>query len=128
MISFDFKGAGNFITREEIADIEKEVLAAHDMLHNGTGAGSDMTGWLDLPEKYDKSELKKIKAAATKIRKTAKVIIVIAVGGSYLGARAAIEAMNNEFGAMMTKEERKYPHIVYAGNSISGSYLNHLLL
>ncbi|MBR5218484.1 MAG: glucose-6-phosphate isomerase [Clostridia bacterium] len=127
MISFDFKGAGNFITPEEIADIEKEVLAAHDMLHNGTGAGSDMTGWLDLPEKNDKSELKKIKAAATKIRKTAKVLIVIGVGGSYLGARAAIDFLNDTFYNLQPDERRRGPQIFFAGISMSATYMAELI-
>ena len=124
MIKIDYSRA---VQHREIEAIWPAVEAAHKTLHEKTGEGNDFLGWVDLPLNYDKEEYARIKAAAKKIQDDSEVLVVVGIGGSYLGARAAIEAMNNEFSAMMTKEERKYPHIVYAGNSISGSYLNHLL-
>jgi len=124
MIKIDYSRA---VDEREIKAIWPAVEAAHKTLHEKTGEGSDFLGWVDLPVNFDKDEYSRIKAAAKKIQNNSDVLVVIGIGGSYLGARAAIEAMNNEFSAMMTNEERKYPHIVYAGNSISGSYLNHLI-
>ena len=124
MIKLDYSRA---VIQREIDGIWPAVEAAHKTLHERNGAGNDYLGWLDLPLNYDKEEYARIKKAAEKIISDSEVLVVVGIGGSYLGARAAIEAMNNEFSAMMTREERKYPHIVYAGNSISGSYLNHLL-
>ena len=124
MIKIDYSRA---LSSHELDNIWPEVEAAHKTLHEKTGAGSDFLGWVDLPINYDKEEYERIKKAAAKIQADSDVLVVVGIGGSYLGARAAIEAMNNEFSAMMTKEERKNPQIVYAGNSISGGYLNHLL-
>lgn len=123
MIKIDYSRA---VEEREIDAIWDSVEAAHKKLHEKTGEGNDFLGWVDLPINYDKEEYERIKAAAKKIQSNSDVLVVVGIGGSYLGARAAIEAMNNEFSAMMTKEERKFPHIVYAGNSISGTYLNHL--
>ena len=124
MIKIDYSKA---VEKHELEGIWSAVEAAHKTLHEKNGAGSDFLGWVDLPVNYDKDEYARIKAAAKKIQGDSDVLVVVGIGGSYLGARAAIEAMNNEFSAMMTKEERKFPHIVYAGNSISGSYLKHLI-
>ncbi len=124
MLKVDYSRA---LHQEEIDMIWPSVEAAHKTLHEKSGAGNDFLGWVDLPVNYDKEEYARIKAAAKKIQEESEVLVVVGIGGSYLGARAAIEAINDEFSAMMTKEERKYPQIVYAGNSISGSYLNHLL-
>ena len=123
MIKINYERA---IKESEIDAVWNEVEAAHKTLHEKTGAGSDFLGWVNLPVDYDKEEYARIKKAAKKIQSDSDVLVVVGIGGSYLGARAAIEAMNNEFCGMMTKEERKFPQIVYAGNSISGAYLNHL--
>ncbi len=123
MVKIDYSRA---IEESEIDAVWNEVEAAHKTLHEKTGAGSDFLGWVNLPVDYDKEEYARIKKAAKKIQSDSDVLVVVGIGGSYLGARAAIEAMNNEFCGMMTKEERKFPQIVYAGNSISGAYLNHL--
>ncbi|MDP4118477.1 MAG: glucose-6-phosphate isomerase [Bacillota bacterium] len=115
------------VCQAEIDKIWPMIETAHKTLHEKTGEGSDFLGWLDLPVNYDKEEYARIKAAAKKIQSNSEILVVVGIGGSYLGARAAIEAMNDEFSAMKTKEERNYPQIVFAGNSISGGYLNHLI-
>ena len=86
-----------------------------------------MLGWLDLPENYDKEEFARIKQAAAKIQADSDVLVVIGIGGSYLGAKAAIDFLNNSFVNLLPKEERKAPQILYAGNSISSSYLADLV-
>ncbi|MBQ3053538.1 MAG: glucose-6-phosphate isomerase [Clostridia bacterium] len=124
MLKIDYSRA---VCEAEVEKMWPMVEVAHKTLHEKTGEGSDFLGWVDLPLNYDKEEYARIKKAAEKIQSDSEVLVVVGIGGSYLGARAAIEAMTNEFSAMMTKEERKYPQIVYAGHSISASYLNHLI-
>ncbi len=124
MIKINYSKA---VKEDEITGIWPAVEAAHKTLHEKSGAGNDFLGWLDLPVNYDKEEYSRIKKAAEKIQKDSDVLVVVGIGGSYLGARAAIEAMSNEFATMMSKEERKAPHIIFAGNSISGAYLKHLV-
>ena len=92
-----------------------------------SGAGNDFLGWIDLPVDYDKEEFARIKKAAKKIQEDSEVLVVIGIGGSYLGARAAIEFLRHSFYNMVSKEVRKTPEIYYAGNSISGTYLKHLI-
>ncbi len=108
----------------EIEKMWYAVEAAHKMLHEGTGAGNDFLGWVELPKNYDKEEYARIKEAAKKIQSDSDVLVVIGIGGSYLGARAAIEALNSNFYNLSAK---KTPQIVYAGNSISSTYLAELL-
>ncbi len=112
---------------DQIKGLEKQLTSAHDMLHNGTGKGNDFIGWVDLPINYDKEEFDRVKAAAKKIQETADVLIVIGIGGSYLGARAAIEALTHSFYNNLNKDDRKTPEVYFAGNSISGKYLSDLL-
>ncbi|STY44226.1 Glucose-6-phosphate isomerase [Listeria grayi] len=107
--------------------MEPAVKAAHDALHNGTGAGSDYLGWVNLPSDYDKEEFARIQKSAEKIQNDSEVLIVIGIGGSYLGARAAIEALNHSFYNVLEKGERKTPQVFFAGNSISSSYLHDLV-
>ena len=85
------KYLNGFVREDEYAGIEAQVKAAHTALHNGTGLGNDFIGWVDLPTNYDKEEFARIKKAAEKIKKDTDVFVVIGIGGSYLGARAAIE-------------------------------------
>ena len=111
------------VSTEEVDKIWYAVEAAHNTLHNKTGAGADFLGWLDLPENYDKEEYAEIKKAAAKIQSDSDALVVIGIGGSYLGARAAAEALNNNFFNIQNKEDRKVPQIFFAGNSISSAYL-----
>ena len=97
------------------------------MLHEKTGAGNDFLGWVNLPEEYDKEEFSRIKKAAEKIRSNSDVLIVIGIGGSYLGARAAIEMLQHSFYNALSKEQRKVPQIFFAGNNISSTYMCDLL-
>lgn len=96
-------------------------------MREGTGSGSDFLGWLDLPENYDKDEFARILTAAEKIKSDSEVLVVIGIGGSYLGAKAAIDFLNHHFANLQTAKERKAPQILYAGNSISSTYLADLV-
>ena len=125
-IKLKLTGLRRFVrTEAEIADYTAQVAAAQDTLVNGTGAGNDFLGWLNLPVDYDREEFTRIKQAAEKIRKTADVLIVIGIGGSYLGARAAIEFVNGQF-YNQTRPEG-IPEVYFAGNNISSSYLNDII-
>lgn len=127
MIKFDYAKAGWKISNEEIENIKPALKAAHDTLHNKTGAGNDYLGWIDLPVDYDKEEFKRIKAAAEKIKANSEILIVIGIGGSYLGAKAGISMLTHTFGNDLSAEERKAPKIYFAGNSISSTYLMDLV-
>ncbi len=96
------------------------------MLHNKSGAGSDYVGWVDLPKAYDKAEFARIKAAAEKIKSDSDVLVVIGIGGSYLGARAAIDALSHSFYNLLPKAGRRTPEIYFAGNNISSTYIMEL--
>lgn len=102
-------------------------MAAAKMLDYRSGPGNDFLGWLDLPVKYDRAELKRIKAAAKKIQRQSEVLIVIGIGGSYLGAKAALEFCGHSFYNNLPKKRRRTPEIYFAGTNISGAYLTHLL-
>ena len=121
-ITFDCKKALGFFAEEELENIKGQVKSAHDMLHNKTGAGSDFLGWVTLPTDYDKEEFARIKAAAEKIRNNSDILIVIGIGGSYLGAKAAIDFLQGPFYNFNSKTQ-----IFFAGNSISPNYINGLL-
>ena len=126
-VSFDYSKAGSFISNEEIGYMKKLVLDAKDLLLSRKGAGNDFLGWIDLPVDYDKEEFARIKAAAKKIQSDSEVLLVIGIGGSYLGARAAIEFLGHSFYNVLDKDTRKTPEIYYCGNSISSTYLKHLI-
>ena len=127
-ITFDYsKVLDKFIAPHELDYIQMQVTAADKALREGTGPGAEMTGWLNLPEDYDKEEFARIQKAAAKIQSNSEVLVVIGIGGSYLGARAAIDFLNNSFVNLQTAEERKAPKILYAGNSISSNYLADLV-
>ncbi|MEY8283357.1 glucose-6-phosphate isomerase [Lachnospiraceae bacterium 50-23] len=126
-VTFDYSKTGAFISDHEIQSMKKIAAAAKDELLGREGAGNDFLGWIDLPVDYDKEEFDRIKKAAAKIQSDSEVLIVIGIGGSYLGARAAIEFLRHNFYNMVPKEIRKTPEIYYAGNSISSTYLKHLL-
>jgi glucose-6-phosphate isomerase len=126
-VTFDYSKASAFVSSEEVSYMEKLVADAKEQLIAKTGAGNDFLGWIDLPVDYDKEEFARIKKAAEKIQSDSEVLIVIGIGGSYLGARAAIEFLRHGFYNNLPKEVRKTPEIYYAGNSISGTYLKGLL-
>jgi glucose-6-phosphate isomerase len=115
------------IKAEELKKMEAEVVKASRTLCEGKGAGNDFIGWIDLPVNYDKEEFARIKKAAEKIKSDSDVLIVIGIGGSYLGARAAIEALRHSFYNSVDKSVRETPEIYYAGNSISETYLADLI-
>ncbi len=112
--------AGERASAAELAKIEAEIVNAHQMLHDGTGKGSDFLGWVDLPVNYDKAEFEAIKKAADKIKSDSKVLVVIGIGGSYLGARAAIEFCKSSNYNLLAKDT---PQILFTGNTISSSSL-----
>lgn len=126
-IRFDYSKASNFVSTEEISAMAPYIKVAHDTVQNKSGAGNDFLGWVDLPVNYDKEEFARIKKAAEKIRNDSDALIVIGIGGSYLGARAAIEMLSHSFYNSVSKDMRKGPQIFYAGNSISSTYLAELI-
>ena len=125
--TFDYSKASKFISDDEVVAMKKIAEDAKEVLVNKSGAGNDFLGWIDLPVDYDKDEFARIKAAAKKIQSDSEVLVVIGIGGSYLGARAAIDFLRHGFYNNVSKEIRKTPEIYYAGNSISPAYLKGLL-
>ena len=125
-VTFDYSKAKTFISDHEIASMKKIAENAKAELLGREGAGNDFLGWIDLPVDYDKEEFARIKDAAKKIQGDSEVLLVIGIGGSYLGARAAIEFLRHNFYNMVSKEIRKTPEIYFVGNSISSTYLKHL--
>ncbi len=126
-VTFDYSKASAFVSEHELTCMKKIAEAAKAELLGREGAGKDFLGWIDLPENYDKEEFARIKKAAEKIKSDSEVLVVIGIGGSYLGARAAIEFLRHNFYNMVSKEVRKTPEIYFAGNSISSTYAKHLI-
>jgi len=126
-VTFDYSKAGCFIADHEVEAMKPLAEAAAKTLTEKTGAGNDFLGWIDLPVDYDKEEFARIKAAAKKIQEDSEVLLVIGIGGSYLGARAAIEFLRHGFYNNVSREIRKTPEIYYVGNSISSSYIQGLI-
>ena len=123
-LKFNYKYAADFLSENDLVGMEAQVKSAHEMLHTKTGLGNDFLGWIDLPTAYDKDEFARIKKAAAKIIDDTDIFIVIGIGGSYLGARAAIEFLkSNNYNAL----PKNTPDIYFAGNTISGSALDDLL-
>lgn len=127
LVSFDYSTANKFIADHEVEMSEKLVQDTKDLLLSRTGAGNDFLGWIDLPVDYDKEEFERIKKAANKIQNDSEVLVVIGIGGSYLGARAAIEFLRHGFYNSVSKEVRKTPEIYYVGNNISSTYMTELI-
>ena len=123
-VKFQDKYLNGFVKPEEFDNASKEIELCHNILHQKSGAGSDFLGWLNLPFDYDKEEFARIKKAAEKIRNDSEVLVVIGIGGSYLGARAAIEFLGSPFYNNLDSNKLK---IYFVGNNISGSYLNQIL-
>ena len=126
-VTFDYSKAMTFIKEHEIDSMKEIVGNARDILVGGTGAGNDYIGWVNLPLDYDKEEFARIQKAVEKIKSDSEVLVVIGIGGSYLGARAAIEFLRHGFYNNVSREIRKTPEIYYAGNSISSTYLKGLI-
>ena len=122
-IQFDVSKAAGFLTDVNVSELEKKTLKANDILINKSGAGNDFLGWIDQPVNYDREEFKRIKAAAAKIRQDSDALVVIGIGGSYLGARAVIESLSHTFYNSAEARGGKRPEIYFAGNNISSSYL-----
>ncbi|GLI58263.1 glucose-6-phosphate isomerase [Propionigenium maris DSM 9537] len=126
-LSFDYSNSLNFFAETEVDLIKDYVETSAKVLEDKSGAGNDFLGWLDLPVNYDKSEFARIKDAAEKIKKDSEVLIVIGIGGSYLGAKSAIDFLSHTFYNNLPKEKRDTPEIYFAGTNISGTYVKHLI-
>lgn len=126
-VTFDYSRTSKFVAEHEMTYMSQLAEEAKQVLLNKSGAGNEFLGWLDLPVDYDKEEFARIQAASAKIQKDSEVLIVIGIGGSYLGARAAIEFLRHQFYNTVSKEVRKTPEIYFAGNSISSTYIKHLI-
>lgn len=122
-ISFNYKNALPFMKESEIEGLSEFIKVSHEMLHEKKGLGSDFLGWVDLPLAYDKEEFSRIKEAAKRIQNQSDALIVIGIGGSYLGARSAIEALSHSFHNQVSGKTQVY----FAGNNISSTYISHLL-
>ncbi len=123
-VTLDTRYLDGFVRKHELAGMQEQVNAAHEMLHNGTGLGNDFLGWLTLPTDYDKEEFARIQAAAQRIQSDTDVFIAIGIGGSYLGARAVIEFLKSPLYNTLGKNT---PDVYFAGNNISDSALTELL-
>lgn len=126
-VTFDYSKAAPFVSDHEVEMMKKLTLDAKELLVSKTGAGNDFLGWIDLPVNYDKDEFARIKKAAAKIQNDSDVLLVIGIGGSYLGARAAIEFLRHSFYNCVDKSIRKTPEIYFVGNSISSTYIKDLM-
>lgn len=124
-LKLDLKNSG--ITEKMILEYKEQVENIHKELHRRANDEKDFVGWLELPTNYDKKEFSRIKKAAKKISKESDILIVIGIGGSYLGARAVIEALTSSFYNMKSEKQRKYPQVLYVGNNLSPNYINELL-
>ena len=123
-IQLNDRYTSTFLSEKELKEIQPAVTAAHKMLREKSGAGNDFLGWVNLPEEYDKEEFERIRKCAAKIQKSCDILVVIGIGGSYLGARAVIEYIKSPLYNNLKKDT---PDIYFAGNSISATALNELL-
>ena len=124
-VELKLRGIKNFVEDYELDYIAPLVKTCHDTLHNKTGAGNDFLGWIDLPANYDKDEFERIKKAAKKVQENSKVLIVIGIGGSYLGTRTSIDFIKSPF--YNEDKSKTTPDIYFVGNNISSTYLNEIL-
>ncbi len=124
-ISLNLENSG--ITQKKIMEYKEQVENIHKDLHRRANDEKDFVGWLELPTNYDKEEFKRIKKAAKKIENESDILIVIGIGGSYLGARAVIETLTSSFNNILQNSQRKYPQILYVGNNLSSNYINELI-
>lgn len=126
-VSLDSQGLKQFVNANELGEMQAMVNAADNELRNGTGAGADFRDWLHLPTEYDRDEFARIKAAAKQIQADSDILVVIGIGGSYLGAQMAIDFLHNTFYQAQSPKDRKYPLVIFAGNSLSSTYVHDLL-
>lgn len=124
-IKLNLKNTG--ITQKSIMAYKEKIKNIHEDLHSRADDEKDFVGWLDLPVNYNKEEFKRIKRAAKKIKKESDILVVIGIGGSYLGARAVIEGLTSSFSDMLPAKQRKNPQILYVGNNLSPNYINELI-
>lgn len=124
-ISLNIKNTG--ITQKIIMEYKAQVENVHKDLHRRANNENDFVGWLELPTEYDKEEFKRIKKAAKKIKKESDILVVIGIGGSYLGARAVIDALTGSFDNYLPAKKRKNPQVLYVGNNLSSNYINELI-
>ena len=124
-LKLNLENAG--ISKKNIMEYKEQVENIHKELHSRANDEKDFVGWIELPTNYDKEEFERIKKAAKKIKKESDILLVIGIGGSYLGARAVIEALTSSFNNMQAEEQKKFPEILYAGNNLSPNYLNELI-
>ncbi|WP_170008029.1 glucose-6-phosphate isomerase [Bacillus fonticola] len=126
-IQFQYKTASDFLQSYELDYLQDAVKAAHHSLHEKTGAGSDYLGWIDLPKEYNREEFARIEAAAKRIQGHSEVLLVIGIGGSYLGSRAAIEMLQHSFYNELPKNKRHTPQVIFVGNNISSTYMRDMM-
>lgn len=127
MIKFNYEYAKDFISEKEIKDYIPKIKVLHNSLHGKTGLGNDFLGWLNLPDNISKESIQKIKNAAKQIQNNTDVFIVIGIGGSYLGAKAVIDALNHNFYNNSRRFRNNTPKIIFVGNSLSSDYLSDIL-
>lgn len=127
MANVKLKLKNSQITKKQINEYKTQVEKIHKELHERSNDPKDFVGWLNLPTNYDKSEFKRIKKAAKKISKESDILVVIGIGGSYLGARAVIESLTSTFYNLLPDKQRKHPQILYVGNNLSPNYINELI-
>ncbi|MED4782775.1 glucose-6-phosphate isomerase [Brevibacillus choshinensis] len=126
-IRFDYSNALAFVRPHEWELLAPAIGQAHEMLHTKTGPGRDFLGWVDLPERYDRIEYKRIRQAAARIQSDSDVLLVIGIGGSYLGAKAVLDILGHSFYNLLPKSKRRAPEIYFVGNNISPVYISHLM-
>ncbi len=127
MIKLNIEKIFDFVSKDEVYSLDAKVRQCEDMLYNKSGKGSDYLGWINLPSEIDKNEIGKIEACAKKLASLSELIIVIGIGGSYLGARAVIDALSSNFNALLGRTKRGFPLVIYAGNSLGEDYHAELL-
>jgi len=125
-IELDLTKSTPFLPENAMQQWTEKVKNAHQQLHEKTGAGNDFLGWLDLPEQYDQAEFNAIKKSAAQIQETSDILLVIGIGGSYLGARAAIDLLTHSFQNQLTSDKRTVPQVIFVGQHLSATYMNDL--
>lgn len=126
-IRFDYSFASPFFGEENLWSLSTEIQRVHEQIHQGTGKGADYLGWVELPGRYDQTEFQRIQQAAQRIQSDSEAFVVIGVGGSYLGARATIEALTHSFHNLLPREKRGTPEIYFVGHHMSSGYIADLL-
>ncbi|PIC77132.1 glucose-6-phosphate isomerase [Sporosarcina sp. P19] len=126
-ITFDFSKASQYFGNYKVSFLEQTVESIHEQMHSGDSEHKNYLGWLDLPENYDREEFERIENTAKKIKETSEILVVIGIGGSYLGARAAIEMLQHSFYNMLSTEKREAPQILFVGHNLSSTYISHVI-